>query len=385
TNGRGFFYENEGVISGTISGLVRVVGINGLTLTAQMTLRYNNATTAISESFTVAGDEVTLEFAADEINVDGNAFIQLTADDLEFNFGGVITVGGNYTFTRSGQQFVATATEAYGGMSAGGVSLSVTDLELGLLINTGEEGGSYALYANGDAALTGLPGITASGSLSVWVNTTGEQEVDFGGAIGEIDYSTDADIYAFIGEDLTLSIADFVAISGSISFFTVEGEIVAVGQGIDASLTAAADVYARVEGADFGLVMGNGEFGFAVSGGSFALMMGPLANVTASEVRIRYTNDETFIAEGSEVGVNDITYTFDDQIESGVAAFEVFGLSVDLRGIANLAGDFAFALDNGELIAIGREIEASLGTAHISVGISDGEVGLLYRDDALAI
>ncbi|MDT9181112.1 MAG: hypothetical protein P5684_26575, partial [Limnospira sp. PMC 1238.20] len=83
-----------------------VVGINGLTLTAQMTLRYNNATTAISESFTVAGDEVTLEFAADEINVDGNAFIQLTADDLEFNFGGVITVGGNYTFTRSGQQFV---------------------------------------------------------------------------------------------------------------------------------------------------------------------------------------------------------------------------------------------------------------------------------------
>ncbi|MDT9262659.1 MAG: hypothetical protein P5690_25790, partial [Limnospira sp. PMC 1236.20] len=192
TNGRGFFYENEGVISGTISGLVRVVGINGLTLTAQMTLRYNNATTAISESFTVAGDEVTLEFAADEINVDGNAFIQLTADDLEFNFGGVITVGGNYTFTRSGQQFVATATEAYGGMSAGGVSLSVTDLELGLLINTGEEGGSYALYANGDAALTGLPGITASGSLSVWVNTTGEQEVDFGGAIGEIDYSTDA-------------------------------------------------------------------------------------------------------------------------------------------------------------------------------------------------
>ncbi|MDT9257630.1 MAG: hypothetical protein P5686_26035, partial [Limnospira sp. PMC 1254.20] len=132
------------------------------------------------------------------------------------------------------------------------------DLELGLLINTGEEGGSYALYAKGDAALTGLPGITASGSLSVWVNTTGEQEVDFGGAIGEIDYSTDADIYAFIGEDLTLSIADFVAISGSISFFTVEGEIVAVGQGIDASLTAAADVYARVEGADFGLVMGNG-------------------------------------------------------------------------------------------------------------------------------
>ena len=63
TNGSGFFYDDDGVISGFLTGTVSVVGIDGVTLTTEMTLRYNNATNAISESFTVAGNEVSLNLA----------------------------------------------------------------------------------------------------------------------------------------------------------------------------------------------------------------------------------------------------------------------------------------------------------------------------------
>ena len=71
--------------------------------------------------------------------------------------------------------------------------------------------------------------------------------------------TTDSEIYAFIGTDLNIAIEGFVGLSGNFSFFTVDDEIVAVGSAVTASLSAGDSIYARLEGADFGLVMGNGE------------------------------------------------------------------------------------------------------------------------------
>ena len=112
--------------------------------------------------------------------------------------------------------------------------------------------------------------------------------------------------------------------------------------------------------------------------------MGPLADVTANEVIVRYTNSDTFIAEGSEVGVNDKTYTFDRQIETGTVAFEVLGLQATFLSIASLSGNYAFSLVGGELIAIGG-VSASIGVGVASAGITDGEMGLLFRNGALAV
>ena len=60
-----------------------------------------------------------------------------------------------------------------------------------------------------------------SGSLDVLANTTGDQVVDFGGAIGSIDYGTTEDTFVFTGNDITISVASFVSISGSIGFTKV--------------------------------------------------------------------------------------------------------------------------------------------------------------------
>ncbi|MDT9262774.1 MAG: hypothetical protein P5690_26450, partial [Limnospira sp. PMC 1236.20] len=71
--------------------------------------------------------------------------------------------------------------------------LTVTDADFALLIGDG----SYALQAEGSVALEGLPGVNFSGEMSVWVNTTGEQEVDFGETFGVVDYGTTNDSFRF--------------------------------------------------------------------------------------------------------------------------------------------------------------------------------------------
>ena len=102
-----------------------------------MTLRYNNATNAISELFTVAGNEVSLEFSDEEVNSNGNAFIQLIANDIDFDLGGIVALSGDFAFTRRGQQFVVTATDASASMNAGSIGLGVNNLDFALL---GEHG-----------------------------------------------------------------------------------------------------------------------------------------------------------------------------------------------------------------------------------------------------
>ena len=112
TNGSGFFYDNGGVISGILTGTVSVVGIDGVTLTTEMTLRYNNATNAISQSFTVAGNEVSLEFSDEEVNSDGNAFIELIANDIDFDLGGVVALSGDFAFTPVSYTHLTLPTKA---------------------------------------------------------------------------------------------------------------------------------------------------------------------------------------------------------------------------------------------------------------------------------
>ncbi|WP_315671172.1 hypothetical protein, partial [Limnospira sp. PMC 1242.20] len=60
------------------------------------------------------------------------------------------------------------------------IAISVSDATFGLLLYNKEDVAVYALHAEGTIALAGVPGLTLSGAVELWVNTTGEQEVDFG-------------------------------------------------------------------------------------------------------------------------------------------------------------------------------------------------------------
>ncbi|MDT9293215.1 MAG: hypothetical protein P5698_25390, partial [Limnospira sp. PMC 1295.21] len=159
TDGQGYFYDNNGVMSGFITGRVTFVGIDGLSVSAMMTLRYNAATTAISQSTTVGGSTVNLEFSADEVGDGTTPFIQVVASNVAVDIAGVVAFGGDLTFTRIPGSFTVTATNAYafigdgpylrsnGSVNPAAAGVAVTNLDVAMFINTDSEGGEYALYA----------------------------------------------------------------------------------------------------------------------------------------------------------------------------------------------------------------------------------------------
>ncbi|MDT9180992.1 MAG: hypothetical protein P5684_25895, partial [Limnospira sp. PMC 1238.20] len=133
--------------------------------------------------------------------------------------------------------------------------LTVTDADFALLIGDG----SYALQAEGSVALEGLPGVNFSGEMSVWVNTTGEQEVDFGENFGVVDYGTTNDSFRFRGDNLSLAIDGFVNVSGNfIAAFVVDGANESI-------LITAGDVIASLSVGDIELTISEAAFALSAT------------------------------------------------------------------------------------------------------------------------
>ena len=55
---------------------------------------------------------------------------------------------------------------------------------------------------------------------------------------------------------------------------------------MSAGLTISDSIYARIDGANFGLILSETELGFATSGGSFDLSLAPLGSISATSVRL---------------------------------------------------------------------------------------------------
>ncbi|MDT9272943.1 MAG: hypothetical protein P5672_26540, partial [Limnospira sp. PMC 1234.20] len=78
--------------------------------------------------------------------------------------------------------------------------------------------------AAGTAALTGVPGLTLSGSIAVQANTTGVAEVTFGDA-GTVDFGTSENLLAFRGSNLIFAIDGFASLTGTFTFVSEAGLI----------------------------------------------------------------------------------------------------------------------------------------------------------------
>ena len=67
----------------------------------------------------------------------------------------------------------------------------------------------FATYASGAVSLAGFLGLSLSGTLEFYGNTTGESVVDFG-SFGTVVYQTAAESYIFRGVSLTFVIDGFL-------------------------------------------------------------------------------------------------------------------------------------------------------------------------------
>ena len=90
-NGQGFqmiggqavlIEEEGGLRAGFITGSVSLVGFSDLSMSGNLTLRINQLTQAVSKSFTMAGDQIEINFTDDEIAVGEIAVDEFAGDGL---------------------------------------------------------------------------------------------------------------------------------------------------------------------------------------------------------------------------------------------------------------------------------------------------------------
>ena len=107
--------------------------------------------------------------------------------------GGFATASGDFLLVREetvdSSSWLPTAQNVNAGISVASVSVSISGSELAVLLLDESGETSYALHVEGIASVTGLPGVTLSGTMLLQANTTGGQVVDFG-EYGEIDFGT---------------------------------------------------------------------------------------------------------------------------------------------------------------------------------------------------
>jgi predicted P-loop ATPase/GTPase len=239
-----------------------------------------------------------------------------------------------------------------------------------------------------DIALGPLGSVTADNVFVQYTNLTTTVTAGTVLTVGPLSYTFDsaiaANTIAFTVEGFEASILDFVTLSGDIGFKKSGSDIIAVGNNVSASLEAG-PVYARVTGADFGLMTGATTFAFEVSNGALELALGPLANISADNVFVQYTNLATTVAAGTTVSVGSLSYTFDEAIAANTIAFAVVGLSAGIDNIASLSGDFGFKKQGTDIIAVGQNINVSIGNSNFGVGVTGGSLGLISNAQGLAL
>ena len=183
-SGQGALFLYSGAktgVAGTISG--RIAGsIGGFTGGATVGVSFNTTNTDINETVTIGSTTLTVKLPRTPVFT-----FELT--DVEFNFGGILQVRGNFTF--AGDNVTATGVDIFVGHTEidpatgqpGSFKLDDGSLRpgtIGVLISNAtlviQKYGTgspqpYALYANGSLKLVGLDGLQVSGNVTFKVNT----------------------------------------------------------------------------------------------------------------------------------------------------------------------------------------------------------------------
>ncbi|HAM71756.1 MAG TPA: hypothetical protein DCM86_08950, partial [Verrucomicrobiales bacterium] len=198
TNGQALFVEQNGQRAGFISGQVQLVGVPGFTLSATMTLRINQMTSAINRTVVVAGQQKRLVFGATEISpgTDGSGaripFLQVAGTGITLSIANAVDFRGDITVTRDNGRFLVGAANAEvflgkgpsrlpgGGTNPDAVGLLVSNIRLALVVFTsGAQAGKFAFDGQGSIGFLGLDGLDialsdAAATFGLRLNRTGQ-------------------------------------------------------------------------------------------------------------------------------------------------------------------------------------------------------------------
>ena len=208
----------------TATGTAELVGFEGvLQLVGTLAVKVNNTGTAIHESIDVGLADPVL------INFDTGAVVQGIYGSITLQIVDFVAISGSFGFEK---QITGSITKMLIGASniniflgtgagtADAIGLQVTNANLGVvLFKEGTAAATYALSADGSAALVGLDGLQISGTLGVKINQTGK-------IVNETVHTltqdipvkfTSADKIQIFSGSITLTVTGIFTLTGSIT------------------------------------------------------------------------------------------------------------------------------------------------------------------------
>ncbi len=421
SNGTGAFEIEKNLLGNTttaaqFSGTLGVDGLpSGLNFGSTVNFAYNNTGVAVKDTFTPPGGKaVSLDFTSTGLNT-GTSTIAQFGGSLTLQVANFASVAGNFDIQNTTPTATAPATllvgvnnvSAFFGQGSTGVQITGGQLGLALVPAQGATASTYALFATGTAAITGVPDLTLSGTITARQNTTGatlDQTID--GV--EIKFGSGEQNLTQIGGSLNLQVSSFVSLAGS---FNIQNTP-ASGNTPAMVLIGASNVSAFFGAGNNGQADATGVAGAAglqISAGALGLELLPGQNNQPATYALTATGTASLLgvpgltASGTITVKKNTTGATVDQTINGVqvsfpAGQENFtdvsgtNLSLAVAQTVQLSGDFDFqestsTAGNGvptTTITVGaNNVTAFLGTSSgAGVKFTKGTLGLqIYESE----
>ncbi|MFN5434637.1 MAG: beta strand repeat-containing protein, partial [Planctomyces sp.] len=378
------------------SGNLALTGITGLTLAGSGAVRINQLDEAINQTITTPAGDVTLDFATadDVLTLSGSASLTVAGFvDLAATLNVEKTTSGDLTSLT----VQASSVTAFLGAGAGttdpaddmGVRLSGGAMDLRLQKNTATGDSAYAFAARGTAALVGLNGLSASGTLVAQRSTMPTDTVLTFGNSDTSDDVTVASGDTRFGGSINVAIAGFTTVAGNFGFEkSVSGSTTKIklaatdvsaflGSNPDNLPGTGDEVGAQITGARLGAVLyqtpaGN-SYAFDADGNAALVGITGLTVSGSLAARVNTTgaavNETIAMPTGAPVS---LIFAADD-----TAPVFKGTVTVNASGFATLTGGFAVSKAGDRLKVAVAGVTAFVGAGDTGLRLTGGNLGMI--------
>ncbi|NQW18354.1 MAG: CSLREA domain-containing protein, partial [Chloroflexi bacterium] len=382
----------DGSIALDATGTVSLNNVPGLTLAGTASALFNNTGGAVSETVTVSGQMIDLDFTS----VQGN-LQRFTGSNVDIDIAGSASLSGNFGFETGsggaqGEVLIGgTGINAFLG-DPGGVGVSLTSAEFGAALF---DGGTFAVDATGTVSLDNVPGLTLAGTASVLYNNTGgavNVVVPTGAPGGKLlDFAADTQIFSATG--VTVDIAGFASLSGDFGFQNApsgsSADVLIGASNVSAFVGDPTGVGIDLTSASLALALYPGG-GVALEAGGSLELLGVPTVTAAGTASARYNTTGGAVSETVPVGAGTALLEFAAD-EGSLQAFEANGLDFAIGDFATLSGNFSFEAGGtgttADFLIGGSNIETFVGEpGGVGVRLTNGSfAAAVYPNGTLAL
>ena len=358
------------------SALASLENVPGLTLTTLTALRVNKLGHAVNETLVTPGDTIEVSFD------DGTEVIEATASGVNVEIVGFVTVTGDFGIRRADGRLEAWVTDASARLGeVDGPRMSVTDADVVLLIVDGK----YSLTGTGHAALVGVPGLSLSGEIAMRVSNRGvavDDAIVLPDDGGTIPIQFAGDVQEFVGNDLVMNVADFVAITGDFGFRRAGEKLELFATDVSASLGPVSGPQISVTNGRLGVLLEENAFALTASG--TAALSGVPGITMSGTVEVRANRLDRIVDQSIATTTTPIELDFPTAAK--VTQFRGDDLTFAIDGFVSLTADVAVERMGSTLVIGATDVTATLGVSGgPSVSVNDGTLGLLIEDSGYAL